>query len=127
MINTLGLRSWDGNKFTYYKSFSEVIPQKNVTYMLAIAKVLHKDSNNISVEQILFENDIVEVKYKSHRKELIKVGIVIYNQDYGSYMIKWNQNKHQHHMLLSDYWIDIKIIGNVYEDDFPLSDGSFWN
>lgn len=127
MMTTLGIRSWDGDKFTYYINFSEVIPQKNVTYMLAIAKVLHKDKNGRSIEQILFENDIVEVKYKLQDKELTKIGIVIYNEDYGAFMIRWNYHKHQHHFLLSDNWTEIKVIGNIYEDVIALSDGTFWD
>jgi uncharacterized phage protein (TIGR01671 family) len=76
------------------------------------------DKNNKEV----FEGDVLKITLEGmgfweKQKDLERIGEVIYESDYGGFIVMWEYSKNQHHENLGcDIALTSEILGNIYEN-----------
>lgn len=131
-------RIWDGSKMVlinlvkdYLKIHEKCKKIDSESDIMGWAhEAFYSKGKNDPIRQDIYEKDIVKVTYLidngNINKLVTKVGEVVYEEDYAAFVVRWNYNKHQHHVLFSDL-IKIELLGNSFENpEIQLSSGTYW-
>lgn len=72
-------------------------------------------------DEEIYEYDIVKISlplggfWGKVKRE--KIGVVLYNEDLGSYIVEWGYSKDQHHVLFSEDVIYLcEKLGNIFDN-----------